>query len=297
MRRQIIVVSCALVLPTVARAQSCEASTGLTLQVLGSGGPRINRERASTSYLLWSGGRARVLIDAGGGAFLRFGQAGARLEDLSLVAISHLHPDHVSDLAALLWLSNLARQEPLPILGPTGGEVTPDFQTFLRRLFDEKAGAFQVLGGTLRGTGSGVPLDVTVVNAVGDPSVAFERSGMRVTAMGVPHGNIPTIAYRVVAEGATVVLSSDQTATDPRFIEFAKDADLLVMHLTIGVGERHQLHAAPDAVGRVARDARARRLVLGHIGQFDLSAAVAEVKKTYAGPVTVATDLRCTAVR
>ena len=292
-----MIVSCALVLPAGAHAQGCETNTGLTLQVLGSGGPRINRDRASTSYLLWSGGRGRVLVDAGGGAFLRFGQAGGKLEDLALVAISHLHPDHVSDLTALLWLSNLARREPLPIVGPTGGQVTPDFQTFLRRLFDERIGAFPLLGSTLRGTGFGVPLDVKVVSASGGSSVAFDRPGFRVTAMGVPHGNVPTLAYRVVAEGATIVLSSDQTATDPQFVDFARDADILVMHLTIGAGERHALHAPPDVIGRVAREARARRLVLGHIGQFDLDAAVAEVKKSYAGPLTVATDLLCAPTR
>jgi ribonuclease BN (tRNA processing enzyme) len=280
-----------------AHAQSCETSAGLTVQVLGSGGPRINRDRASTAYLLWLGGRSRVLVDAGGGAFLRFGQAGGRLEDLSLIAISHLHPDHVSDLPALMWLSNLARRDSLPIVGPSGGEVTPDFTTFLRRLFDERNGAFPLLGGALGGTGFGAPLEVSVVSAAGEPSVAFDRLGMRVTAMGVPHGNVPSLAYRIQAGGESVVLSSDQTATDPRFVEFAKDADVLVMHLMIGAGERHPLHASPEAVGRTARDARARHLVLGHIGQFDLAAAVAEVKKAYAGPLTVGADLQCTRAR
>ena len=88
-------------------------------------------------------------MDIGGGAFLRFGQAQARLSDLSLIAISHLHPDHVSDLPALLWLSNQARKEPLPITGPSGNNEAPSFPSFLCRLFDQKNGAFQVLGGTL----------------------------------------------------------------------------------------------------------------------------------------------------
>src|ERR1700722_12563923 len=82
-------------------AQSC-ASGPVTVQILGSGGPAINGERASTSYLLWIDCKARMLIDMGGGAYLRFGQSGAKLGDLALIAISHLHPDHVSDLAALL---------------------------------------------------------------------------------------------------------------------------------------------------------------------------------------------------
>ena len=298
MIRVIVLLIAALLTGTsAAPAQRCD-TTGMALQVLGSGGPRVNRERASTSYLVWLGGRGRVLVDAGGGAFLRFGQAGGRLEDLSLVAISHLHPDHVSDLPALLWLSNLARKEPLPIAGPSGGDVAPDFQTFLRRLFDPQSGAFPLLGGTLRGAGMGVPLDVTTVSAAaGEPAVILATPDIRVAALGVPHGNVPTIAYTVQAGGATVVFGSDQTGTNPKFVELARAADLLVMHLTIGAGETSPLHAPPAVVGQVARDAGARRLVLSHIGQLELDAAVAEVKKYYPGPVTVAADLQCTSAR
>ena len=281
---------------TRAPAQACDAS-GMAVQVLGSGGPRINRDRASTGYLVWLGGKGKILVDAGGGTFLRFGQAGGRLEDLSLVAISHLHPDHVSDLPALLWLSNVARKEPLPIAGPSGGAVTPDFPIFLSRLFDEKTGAFPLLGGTLRGAGMGVPLDAIRLDAgQPEPLSVFEESGIRVTAIGVPHANVPSLAYKVQTTHGTIVFGSDQTGTNPHFVTFAQRTDVLVMHLTIGAGESgplNALHASPSVVGQVARDAKARRLVLSHIGQFDLEAALADVKKSYAGPVSVGADLQC----
>jgi ribonuclease BN (tRNA processing enzyme) len=95
----IICVLAVLALPSGAWAQSCAAGPA-TVQILGSGGPALNRERASTSYLLWVDGHARMLIDMGGGTYLRFAQSGAKLSDLALVGISHLHPDHVSDLPA-----------------------------------------------------------------------------------------------------------------------------------------------------------------------------------------------------
>lgn len=278
-------------------AQTCDTAS-MAVQLLGSGGPRINRDRASTGYLVWIGGQGKVLVDAGGGTFLRFGQAGGRLDDLSLIAISHLHPDHVSDLPALLWLSNLARKEPLSIAGPSGGAVTPDFQTFLYRLFDHTAGAFPLLGGTLRGAGLGVPLDALSLSIANtEPLGVFEQSGIRVTALSVPHGNVPSFAYKVQTQNGTVVFGSDQTGTNPHFVTFAQGADVLVLHLMIGAEETSPLHASPSVVGRVARDANARRLVLSHIGQFDLEAAVAEVKKAYAGPVSVGADLECVVVR
>ena len=288
-------------IPSNAPAQSCAANP-VAIQILGSGGPRVNADRASSGYLVWIDSRARILVDIGGGAFLRFGQARAELSDLSLIAISHLHPDHVSDLPALLWLSNLARKESLPIAGPSGNDAAPDFPKFLSRLFDEKNGAFQVLGTTMgapvvAGAGGGARLDVGVVDVTkAEPSRVFDKGGVTVTAMGIPHGNIPTLAYRVQARGVSIVFSSDQNATNPKFIDFARGANVLVMHLAIAAGATHPLHASPAAVGRVAQEVRVGRLIVSHIGQFDLQAAIAELRKSYKGPLTIGADLQCTPV-
>ncbi len=282
-------------------AQRCDPH-GVSVQILGSGGPRLNQERASTSYLLWIDGRARLLVDLGGGSFLRLGQSRANIADLSLVAISHLHPDHVADLPAFLWLSQLSRQARLPIAGPSGSSTAPEFATFLHRLFDEKTGAFPllapVLGARQGALAGGVPLDITVVDVEKhEASTVFGAEDLTVRALGIPHGDVPTLAYRVESGGVSIVFSSDQTGTDPAFTEFANGASLLIMHLMIGAGATNPLHAAPSVVGRVARDARAKQLAVGHIGQFDLDAAVRELKEAYRGPLTVGADLRCLPVK
>ena len=81
---------------------NCPTSEGVTLQVLGSGGPIADDGRASASYIVWVDGKSRLLIDAGGGSFLRFGEAGARFTDLDFVGLSHFHTDHSADFPALL---------------------------------------------------------------------------------------------------------------------------------------------------------------------------------------------------
>ena len=293
--------SALFLLPPSASAQTCGAAP-IAVQILGSGGPGLNHDRASASYLVWIGGQGKVLVDVGGGAFLRFGQAGARLNDLALIAVSHLHPDHVSDLPALLWSPD-GRKEPLFIAGPSGNDAVPDFSTFLNRLFAPKSGAFQMLGGWVGGSGRGVPLDVTVIDATKrEPSTVFSRDDLRVTAIGVPHKccpapDIPALAYRVEARNKTIVFGGDQNGTNPKFIEFARGADVLVMHLTIPGPESDTAHASPGVVGRIARDARVGRLVLGHFGRFDIEPAVTEVRKYFAGPVTLGADLQCSAPR
>lgn len=292
-----------LLFSTTASAQGCDA-TPVSVQILGSGGPRINADRASSSYLLWVDGKARMLVDLGGGAFLRFGQSRAELNDLSLVAISHLHPDHVSDLPALLWLSSLSRNEPLPIVGPSGNEGVPAFPEFLNRLFDARTGAFPMLGTTLgapsTGGPGGVRLAVTAADVTGKaPSLVFDSLGLTVTVLGIPHGTIPTLAYRVETRGKSIVFSSDQTGNNPAFVDFARGADILVMHLELGAGAAGPLlalHAPPGVVGRIAEEAGVGRLVVGHIGQIDVEAAIAELKQSYTGPLTVGADLQCTPV-
>jgi ribonuclease BN (tRNA processing enzyme) len=68
------------------------------------------------------------------------------------------------------------------------------------------------------------------------------------------------------------------------------------MHLAIAMGATSSLHAPPAVVGRVAQEARVGRLIISHIGQFDLDAAITELKKVYTGPLTVGADLHCTSV-
>lgn len=304
LRSAIVCSMVVLTVPSVAVAQSCVAGPA-TVQILGSGGPAINRDRASAGYLLWIDGQAKMLVDMGGGAYLRFGQSQAKLSDLALVAISHLHPDHVSDLPALLWLSQQQRAAPLPIVGPSGNsvagpagnDVAPDFRTFLARLFDDKNGAFQVLGGTLGGRGNGARLDVSVIDVTkAEPSMVFEGHGLTVTALGIPHANMPTLAYRVETRDGSIVFSSDQTGANPRFVDFARKANVLIMHLAIAAGATSPLHAPPAVVGRVAQEAGVGRLIVSHIGQIDLDAAIADLRKYYTGPLTIGADLQCTPI-
>jgi len=283
-----------------ASAQTC-AGNPVAVQILGSGNPSANPERASSGYLLWVGQQAKLMVDAGGGTYLRFSQSRARLADLAVLAVSHLHPDHTSDLAALMWGSNRQRSAPLPIVGPSGSAVAPDLATFLNRQFDASNGAFQVLGqilGTEQPNSARPRLEISVVDvAKGEPTRVIDRDGMVVTARGIPH-SMPTLAYRVQTGGASVVFSSDQNGTDPGFIDFARGADVLIMHMNLAAGAPlDPSHATPAVVGRVAQAAGVKRLIVSHIGQFDVDAAVAELKQAYAGPVTIGADLQCTQVQ
>jgi ribonuclease BN (tRNA processing enzyme) len=287
-----------------ASAQTCGAQ-GVALQILGSGGP-IPSSSASSGYLVWRDGLSVALVDAGGGVFHSFGRARGKLEQLEIVALSHLHADHVSDLPALLWLSDY-RRDPLPIAGPSGNALAPSFDVFLERLIGEKDSAFPLV------RARGAALGATVVDASrAEPTVVHQSEGLQVTALGVPHG-VPALAYRMTLGGTTIVFGGDQNGTNPAFIEFAKGADLLVAHLSLSMRAKEpqltSIHATPDIIGQIAAKAGVRGLALSHIIEprreeplaasfsgFDadtVRASAAEVRKYYGGTIVVAQDLQC----
>lgn len=280
---------------------TCPPESGVALQVLGSGGPVADDARAGSGYLLWRDGRARVLIDVGGGVFLRFGQSGARIEDLQLLALTHLHTDHAADLPALLKSGYFsARRRPLTLSAPAGNHLMPSLDIFLEALFDPGRGAFGYLSGFLDGSDGLFALEpVTVAADAAEPVQVWQQAGLTVRAVGVHHGPIPTLGYGIEVDGRRIAISGDQNLSTRHFAALARDADLLIMPMAIpeAAGEAAAgLHARPSAIGRFAAEVEARRLVLSHLmarSLRELDAQLERVRGHYPGPVTVAEDLAC----
>lgn len=277
----------------------CVPDQGVVLQVLGSGGPIADDGRASSGYVVWVDGVSRVLIDAGGGTFLRFGEAGASFADLDFVGLSHLHTDHSADFPALLKSGNFSgRKRPLYVAGPDADGRFPGLESWLASLLHKVDGAYAYLSGFLDGT-AGLPMLVS--KEVGDDGVVhvYSSDDVVVDAMHVPHGIVPALAFRVQVAGETLVFASDQNGSNVDFVDFAANASVLVMHLVVpedvsGVARR--LHAPPSVVGRLAHEAEARKLVLSHFmarSLRDIDTNVELVRSNYKGSVTLAQDLAC----
>lgn len=299
-----IVFPALLAAPGGAQADACPASTGVVLQVLGSGGPIADDARASSGYLVWLDGRARLLVDAGGGVFLRFGEAGARFADLDGIALSHLHTDHSAALPALLKSGYFARRErPLPLAGPAGNGRFPGIEAFVASLIADDAGAYAYLSGYRRGSSRLPALDVREVGI--DDSSASVRIDLGnddrlvLDALPVPHGIVPALAYRVRLRGYTIVFGGDQNGGNPVFTDFASGADVLVMHLPIPNDAdpvARRLHATPRQIGEIARAADPGRLLLSHFmarSLATLDAELASIRRAWKGPMELAEDLRC----
>ncbi len=278
---------------------TCEGT--LAVQVLGSGGPIADDDRASSGYLVWLDGKAKVMVDVGGGVFLRFGQSGADIADLDAIVLTHLHTDHAADLPALLKSGYFSsRTRPLPIVGPTGKSGWPATTGFLQALFGQDRGAFRYLAGYLDGSDDLFAVEPTDVDAnTTQPLTVLQTDDIKLSAVGVRHGIVPALGLLVEARGKRIAFSGDQNDNNPAFAALVKEADLLVMAHAIpqdaGRAAR-SLHATPRHIGRLAADSGVEKLVLSHL--MARSLRTLEHNKTliaeaYRGPVSVARDLDC----
>ena len=292
---------CASSLSSVAVGKSSCARQGVEIQVLGSGGPEMTDQRASSSYLVWRDARARVLVDIGGGAALRFGESGARMEDLDAFLFTHLHVDHTADLPALLKSSYFGeRKRPLPVYGPAGNVAFPATTEFVADLFDPSHGAFRYLGDFLRGSDDGYQLRARDVRpAPGEIRKVFAADGIVISAASVAHGTVPALAWRVEVDTKAIVFSGDTNGEDPVLKRLAKNADVFVAHNAVPegtTGAPRALHMPPSVIAQIASSAAVKQLVLSHrmlrtLGREDETRRV--IAASYSGPLVFADDLDC----
>lgn len=284
-------------------AAECPPEKGVALQVLGSGGPIADDGRASSGYIVWVDGRSRVLVDAGGGTFLRFGEAGASFVDLDFVGLSHFHTDHSADFPALLKSGNFSgREAPLTVAGPGPGGPFPGLSGWLDSMLDAGTGAYGYLSGYLDGSGRLVQLLPREIDRDMTDPVQVLEGDIRIDALPVPHGIVPALGFRVTVGDVSIVFASDQNGSSEAFTDFAGDAAVLVMHLPVpedATGTALQLHARPSRVASIAAEADAGTLVLSHFmarSLRDLDGNVDVVRAGYDGKLVVASDLACVVV-
>ncbi|MEM6476369.1 MAG: MBL fold metallo-hydrolase [Pseudomonadota bacterium] len=279
-------------------------SKGAALQVLGSGGPIAEGDRASTSYLFWIDGEPRLLIDAGAGSFLRFAQAGGTIASLDAILLSHLHVDHVGDLAGVLNSGGFeGRTTPLPMIGPDGKGRFPGTGEFLKRLLDKDSGAFSYNGGYLDGTEGKALLEPRDIPTEGGsaPAAGLDVSNdYSVMAHPVHHLDVPALGFVIEIEGKTIVIAGDQSFLSERFLTdltASKPAILFAHHAISGAaGQPRGLHRTPAQIGELAAALEPARLVLTHNMKRSLGPiadSLSAIGENYSGPVSVAADLDC----
>lgn len=273
------------------------------LVILGSkGGPAIRPGGPSpTSSLIEIGGR-RIVVDCGLGVSRGLVEAGVELSSLDLIAITHLHSDHVLELGPLLhtaWTAGL--KTPVRVLGPKG----------LIALWDGFVASL-IYDIDLRIEDEGRPdiRDLVEIEELGE-GVWFEQDDVSIDALRVEHPPVTDCFALKIRHGGRGIVFSADTAYFPPLAEFARDSDILVheaMHpdgvdrlvARTGNGDRLKAHLiashtmAAD-VGRIAGAANTGHLVLNHLVPADDPAItegdwIAQLRTTWDGPLTIGRD-------
>lgn len=271
-------------------------ASDIKVQVLGSGGPELNDNRASSAYIIWVDNKSKILIDFGGGAALRFEEVKAKIEDLDIILLTHLHIDHTADLPALLKASFFSnRFKDIEIYGPDKGLFVPDTKTFINRLFENKKGAWEYMGDFLDGNAQ-FKLQTTVIPFSKEIKTIYDKNNIKIEAISVNHGPIPATAYKVSIDGKSITFSGDMSGKYSTLEKLAVNSNILIAHNAVPKGAQgvaKNLHMTPDIIGYIAKEAKVKNLVLSHrmlrtLGKEDITKK--EIRKYYEGKINFAED-------
>jgi len=214
--------------------------------LLGTGMPQPDRDRRGPSQVVELGGDL-VLVDCGPGALHRFLEAGFDGASIRLIALTHLHADHVTGLADILWAGWVGGwwQSPPLLIGP------PGTRTLVKRLlhaFEDDIRWRSAEGATTR---EGLQPDTKEI----EDGWSFERAGWRLTAFRVDHHPVEhAFGFRFEAARRAIVLSGD-TRRCENLIARARNADLLVHEVIWGEGMKRAISRAqtPQSRARLER--------------------------------------------
>ena len=241
----------------------------MRLRVLGSNGTYPTAGRPASGYLL-TGSFGSVLLDIGPGVAMALADVMDPAE-LDALVVSHVHPDHCSDLFALVNLLSF---------GPSGREGLPVFAP--AHVFERFAAFY--------GSGTGHRM-FRVLDA--RPVAAGERHAIpgAELAFGAAVHPVPAVVTRIAAGDAVLAYSGD-TGPGGDLVEMAAGAGVLLVEAThqgIPADDRYPYHLFACEAGRAAVSAGVRHLVLTHLAPtLDPERSAAEAAGTFSGSITVA---------
>jgi len=252
-------------------------SSGTRLILLGTaGGPRPNKVRSSPAQVIVVNSVPYV-VDCGSGVARQMAMAEVPLPKLRHVFLTHHHSDHNADygnLIYLAWASGL--KTPVDTYGP------PPIDKMTKLYFELNAYDINIrIDDEKR-----VPLvPLVTVHEFDKGGLVMQDDNVKVTATLVHHPPVvPAFAFRFDTADRSIVISGDTTPSD-NLIKLAQGADVLVhevIHkpslakLIARIPNADKLlehivasHTTHDDVGKVAKAAGVKTLVLSHIVPCD----------------------------
>jgi ribonuclease Z len=215
------------------------------LHLLGTGAAHSGPDRTTTMLALETAGSI-VMVDCGGDAIQRLLAAGGDPNRISVLILTHEHPDHIGGFPLFIekiWLAN--RRGPITVCGP-GSTVDK-----ARRLFE----VFDTSGW------KGLPEIEWRTVVLEESASIWSDEDWKITGSPGEHG-VPVIGLRVEdLRGGGVVAYSADTSRSDAIARLAAGADILVHEAT---GD-FTGHTGVQDAAHIAAQASVGRLILVHL--------------------------------
>lgn len=245
----------------------------MELIVLGSGTGVPSLRRGAPGYAVRAVGRL-VVLDLGAGTLRALTRHDLDFSRIDVLALTHLHPDHVGDLVPFFFATHYAlgytRTEPFMLLAAQGfGEFHQRLKIPFGHWVEPPPGLMELK------------------ELAGDGPDGVDLPGLFIRS--APTNHIPgSLAYRLEADGGSLVYSGDTDVSDS-LAALARSADLLLLECA----KPYKIpgHLTPAEAGRLAARAGVKRLVLTHFyPPCDEVDVVALAAQEFAGEIIRAED-------
>ena len=271
----------------------------------GTGMPTTRAAQAAACFLVELGNGDKFLFDIGSGSAERISSLQIPYNYLDKVFIGHLHTDHFGALHDLfIGGALMGRNVPLRVWGPSGQTDKLGTAYALDRM--QEMLSWDLAGRAGLVDFRGYVMEVTEFDFKGENQVVYEENGVTIRSFPAIHAIDGSVSYSLEWNGLKFVFSSD-TYPNKWFVDYAKDADLVVHECFVAVPDLvakmgftpesalevgTQAHTAPEAFGKVMSAVKPRMAVAYHFFKdFDTTDAVYQrIRSTYDGPLSLAED-------
>jgi ribonuclease Z len=271
----------------------------------GTGMPTTRAAQAAACFLVELGNGDKFLFDIGSGSAERISSLQIPYDYLDKVFIGHLHGDHFGAIGELfIGGALMGRVLPLRIWGPSG--PVPELGTEYAIKKMEEMYTWDLAGRAGLVDFRGYHTEIHEFDYKGVNQVVYEDNGVTIRSFPAIHSLDGPVSFSLEWNGLKFVFGSD-TYPNKWFIEYAKDADLVVHECFVAVPDLvakmrftpeqallvgTQIHTAPEAFGKVMSAVQPRMAVAYHFFKdFDTTAAINDrIRTTYDGPLSLAED-------
>ena len=284
------------------------ASDEMRVTILGSGwGNIVRRTQAACSIFVELGNGDSFVFDMGQGTMINYNSLNIPYSRMAKMFFTHLHMDHMTDLAALYCFgpSGGDRFTPLELWGPSGQKPELGLNSVIEGL-KQFTKWHTVSFETCVPVDKAYEIETHELDYRKNPGIAYQKNGVTIKHWPALHIIDGAISYRLDWNGMSFVWSGD---TNPNhfFVDNAKGADI-ILHETAPIAARFAQaanvpkkiadniiaasHTPAKAYGKVLSLTKPNLAVTNHcpIDAQEITEIVKDISVHWKGPYQVGQD-------